>query len=193
MQVRYQLRHSPVLLFLPVEVAGETRQEKSKCQIDANRRSTAPEPRSSAAQSCRHSAVVSCAGTAGNEKVRRNQDGSGGPAGGAEGTRTPDPLHAMQVRYQLRHSPGLLLLFPSFLRGLPRSNSNILEQQFRKFQIGNIHSPHTFTARARPTRCRLLRRLWRMRRPRAAGPPRGNPSRAAPVRRTPGPPHAGRG
>ena len=24
---------------------------------------------------------------------------------GAEGTRTPDPLHAMQVRYQLRHSP----------------------------------------------------------------------------------------
>src|SRR5690348_7066593 len=25
---------------------------------------------------------------------------------GAEGTRTPDPLHAMQVRYQLRHSPG---------------------------------------------------------------------------------------
>ena len=25
--------------------------------------------------------------------------------GGAEGTRTPDPLHAMQVRYQLRHSP----------------------------------------------------------------------------------------
>jgi hypothetical protein len=25
---------------------------------------------------------------------------------GAEGTRTPDPLHAMEVRYQLRHSPG---------------------------------------------------------------------------------------
>ena len=30
--------------------------------------------------------------------------------GGAEGTRTPDPLHAMQVRYQLRHSPVLLPL-----------------------------------------------------------------------------------
>ena len=27
--------------------------------------------------------------------------------GGAEGTRTPDPLHAMQVRYQLRHSPEI--------------------------------------------------------------------------------------
>lgn len=26
--------------------------------------------------------------------------------GGAEGTRTPDPLHAMQMRYQLRHSPN---------------------------------------------------------------------------------------
>jgi integrase len=27
--------------------------------------------------------------------------------GGAEGTRTPDPLHAMQMRYQLRHSPRI--------------------------------------------------------------------------------------
>ena len=26
--------------------------------------------------------------------------------GGSEGTRTPDPLHAMQVRYQLRHRPA---------------------------------------------------------------------------------------
>jgi hypothetical protein len=29
----------------------------------------------------------------------------GGEFGGSEGTRTPDPLHAMQVRYQLRHRP----------------------------------------------------------------------------------------
>jgi hypothetical protein len=26
---------------------------------------------------------------------------------GAEGSRTPDPLHAMQVRYQLRYSPAI--------------------------------------------------------------------------------------
>jgi hypothetical protein len=26
---------------------------------------------------------------------------------GAEGSRTPDPLHAMQVRYQLRYSPAV--------------------------------------------------------------------------------------
>jgi hypothetical protein len=28
-----------------------------------------------------------------------------GDVGGAEGTRTPDPLVANEVRYQLRHSP----------------------------------------------------------------------------------------
>src|SRR3954453_9781993 len=31
---------------------------------------------------------------------------AGRTVGGAEGTRTPDPLHAMEVRYQLRHSPA---------------------------------------------------------------------------------------
>jgi hypothetical protein len=46
---------------------------------------------------------------------------------------------------------------------------------------------------AAPTRCRRLLRLWRMRRRQAADPPRGSPSRAAPGRRTRGPPHAGRG
>jgi hypothetical protein len=30
---------------------------------------------------------------------------------GAEGTRTPDPLHAMEVRYQLRHSPARLIVW----------------------------------------------------------------------------------
>ena len=37
---------------------------------------------------------------------------------GAEGTRTPDPLHAMQVRYQLRHSPlkGYLVVGVVILR-----------------------------------------------------------------------------
>ena len=30
---------------------------------------------------------------------------TGNPACGAKGIRTPDPLHAMEMRYQLRHSP----------------------------------------------------------------------------------------
>ena len=33
------------------------------------------------------------------------QQGPDSSQGGSEGTRTPDPLHAMQVRYQLRHRP----------------------------------------------------------------------------------------
>ncbi len=32
--------------------------------------------------------------------------------GGPEGTRTPDPLHAMQVRYQLRHRPVFFFFRP---------------------------------------------------------------------------------
>ena len=30
---------------------------------------------------------------------------TGNPICGAKGIRTPDPLHAMEMRYQLRHSP----------------------------------------------------------------------------------------
>lgn len=30
---------------------------------------------------------------------------TGNPVRGAKGIRTPDPLHAMEMRYQLRHSP----------------------------------------------------------------------------------------
>ena len=40
---------------------------------------------------------------------------------GAEGIRTPDPLHAMQVRYQLRHSPGALAGPRSIPTGLRRA------------------------------------------------------------------------
>ena len=42
--------------------------------------------------------------------VPSRRDSPGGPdllfLGGAEGIRTPDPLHAMEVRYQLRYSPS---------------------------------------------------------------------------------------
>jgi hypothetical protein len=43
-------------------------------------------------------------------------------SGGAEGTRTPDPLHAMQMRYQLRHSPEVVR-HPVVRGGQPRNAS----------------------------------------------------------------------
>ena len=50
---------------------------------------------------------------------------------GAEGTRTPDPLHAMQMRYQLRHSPKVALAIlchlavthPLYSDRIPRAKS----------------------------------------------------------------------
>ena len=57
-----------------------------------------------------------------------------GNLGGAEGIRTPDPLHAMQVRYQLRHSP--VALFSAGVQSIasprqcstPRSASTVVRQ-----------------------------------------------------------------
>jgi hypothetical protein len=49
--------------------------------------------------------------------------------GGAEGIRTPDPLHAMQVRYQLRHSPEPRLCYRSFIdRGNLRFSRSLRPQ-----------------------------------------------------------------
>ena len=46
------------------------------------------------------------------EDERSPRDAEASHFGGPEGTRTPDPLHAMQVRYQLRHRPGWSRLVP---------------------------------------------------------------------------------
>jgi hypothetical protein len=103
MQVRYQLRHSPGLCRL--------RFTTSKQPVQLN-----------ALSPLTPIGLVSTGGPIGfrvwpggiHKKIRRNRSDSGGLSGGAEGTRTPDPLHAMQVRYQLRHSPELLLLLQAF-------------------------------------------------------------------------------
>lgn len=56
-----------------------------------------------------HPVWVVSSGPLGMEKVDKDGDDvlkrARGLCGGPEGTRTPDPLHAMQVRYQLRHRP----------------------------------------------------------------------------------------
>ena len=55
--------------------------------------------------------------------------------GGAEGTRTPDPLHAMQVRYQLRHSPERPEGYP---RSEPQRKSAIAS---RTWAVGSSDYP----------------------------------------------------
>ena len=60
---------------------------------------------------------------------------------GAEGTRTPDPLHAMQVRYQLRHSPGFVD-FPVKFFSSRRSNSSILTTIHREAKSANRELRH---------------------------------------------------
>ncbi len=56
--------------------------------------------------------------------------------GGAEGNRTPDPLHAMQMRYQLRYSPYLNAHKPE---PLPPIN-NISD--LRLVRLGRALQPH---------------------------------------------------
>ena len=67
-----------------------------------------------------------------------------------------------------------------------RSNSNILDQRFRKFQIGHIRSRG-------PTPARRQQLPLPKRRLPAAGPPPGSPSKDVPGHRRHGLPHAVRG
>ena len=67
--------------------------------------------------------------SAGGEDPRLSQEPWLVEFGGAEGTRTPDPLHAMQMRYQLRHSP---VPSPS---GTPIGNSRNTSQRASTSEI----------------------------------------------------------
>jgi hypothetical protein len=112
---------------------------------------------------------------------------SGGLSGGAEGTRTPDPLHAMQVRYQLRHSPELLLLPRAFFRASPK------QLKYLRTAIPKIPNREYSACFRGSTRSRRRPWPWLRRRHPAGGPPRGSPSRGVPGRKTRGLLHAGRG
>ena len=61
---------------------------------------------------------------------------------GPEGTRTPDPLHAMQVRYQLRHRPNVERL-PSLLQAQLRLGVTDLLLGCGQFDNRTV-SPQTF-------------------------------------------------
>ena len=101
MQVRYQLRHSPKFVFRDLwsslKQPDQLNPKSPRCESARWRRRHVPPPPET--------------GTADRAKKNPPESfDSGGSSGGAEGTRTPDPLHAMQVRYQLRHSPVFSLL-----------------------------------------------------------------------------------
>ncbi len=86
----------------------------------------------------------------GKEKNRRNRaidPYSSGFVGGAEGTRTPDPLHAMQVRYQLRHSPKPS---PPGVFAIPGSNLTSVIHKWAGSESAERGLRHTHTA-AMPT------------------------------------------
>ena len=85
-------------------------------------------------------------------------------------------------------APYSCCLTPGFQSHPRRSNSNILEQHFRKFQIEHIRLPK----RPKP---RNPRRMlpWQKRHRRVQGPPQGSPSTGAPARRRHGLRHAGHG
>ena len=52
--------------------------------------------------------------------------------GGAEGTRTPDPLHAMEVRYQLRYSPEMRETEAYPMHGMPFGLPVVGKDRLRK-------------------------------------------------------------
>ena len=58
--------------------------------------------------------------------------------GGAEGTRTPDPLNAIQVLSQLSYSPTWLRAQPGCPGELPLTNGRVLPGQERRTQKDSL-------------------------------------------------------
>jgi hypothetical protein len=189
MQVRYQLRHSPE--FLGEEPTSRKQPVYLKPQFLPTRIGTrqAEKPWSGPRfwPEIRH------------EKIRRDQSIPADYPVELRGLEPLTPCMPCRCATSCATAPNFRCSGPSAhasvtgtLSGSLRSNSNILEHPFRKFQIGHIRGlSRRELLGATPFR-KLPGPLPRHRH-RAGGRRRGSPSRGAPGRRTRGLPRAGRG
>ena len=85
--------------------------------------------------------------------------------GGPEGTRTPDPLHAMQVRYQLRHRPRRAPRLEQ-----PTSNCTIIASNPRRPQTHRSLRRRCYLFERRPSLSCVSKRFVRGFRERSCAP-----------------------
>ena len=109
MEMRYQLRHSPVFNYLTRRADAQPNQGEILKQAPHRgaKGIRTPDPLHAMEMryQLRHSPVFNYLTRRADAQPNQGEILKQAPHRGAKGIRTPDPLHAMEMRYQLRHSP----------------------------------------------------------------------------------------